>query len=196
METFGYIRVSTTDQNIDRQLNALREVDIRDENLFIDYWSGKDFARPAYQAMLEKLQKGDTLVILSLDRLGRNYRDMLSEWRYLQNEKGINIQVLDMPVLNTSEKHSLTDELISDIILQLQSYVAETERAFILARQEAGIAAAKARGVVFGRPRLEVPELFYQLKEKWERSEISTREAAQLLNISHVTFLRWMRRED
>ncbi len=194
METFGYIRVSTTDQNIDRQVIALREAGVRDDQMYIDHWSGKDFARPAYREMVAKFQPGDLLVVLSVDRLGRNYREMLSEWHRLVHERGINIQVLDMPALATKNKDSLTEELIADIMLQLQSYVAETERHFILARQSEGIAAARTRGVVFGRPCFTVPAIFFQLKTRWEKKEVSSRAAAEILNISHVTFLRWVKK--
>ncbi len=194
MKTFGYIRVSTTEQNIDRQVIALREAGVADDMMYIDHWSGKDFDRPEYQRMLKALEPGDLLIILSIDRMGRKYREVLAEWRWLIEEAKIEIKVLDMPFLDTRQSQDLASNLISDIMLQLQSYVAETERNYLLERQKQGIAAAKANGVKFGRPAKEIPEEFYDLKEQWEQKLISAREAAVQLNITHVTFLRWVRK--
>lgn len=190
---YGYIRVSTREQNEDRQRFALREWGIGDGQLYMDKQSGKDFQRPQYRRLLRKLKNGDTLVIKSIDRLGRNYEEILEQWRVITKEKQAAIVVLDMPLLDTRQNRDLTGTLIADIVLQLLSYVAQTEREFIHQRQAEGIAAAKARGVRFGRPPKLRPREFAAIKTQWERGDISARAAGQMLGTSHHTFLRWIR---
>ena len=189
---YGYARVSTKEQNELRQLIALREFGLTDRAIFVDKQSGKDFDRRSYQRLLRKLKDGDTLVIKSIDRLGRNYEEILEQWRIITKEKSAAIVVLDMPLLDTRRNRDLTGTLIADIVLQLLSYVAQTERENIHQRQKEGIAAAKLRGVKFGRPRKDVPERFWQLKEDWEDQKITSREAARQLSIAQDTFLRWV----
>ena len=188
---YGYIRVSTREQNEDRQILALKELSIPEKNLFIDKQSGKDFERPQYRKMVRKLKKDDLLYIKSIDRLGRNYSEILEQWRILTKEKGIDIVVLDMPLLDTRKNRDLTGTLIADIVLQLLSYVAQTEREFIHQRQAEGIAVAKAQGVRFGRPPLAQPKEFPAVHQAWLKKEISAREAARRLSVTHKTFLRW-----
>ena len=190
-ETYGYIRVSSTDQNESRQRIALERQAIPSDRIFMDKLSGKDFQRPQYQAMLKKLRAGDLLCITSIDRLGRNYEEILEQWRIITKEKGAAIVVLDMPLLDTRRNRDLTGTLIADIVLQLLSYVAQTEREFIHQRQAEGIAAAKARGVKFGRPRKVLPEGFGEVKARWERGELSARAAGKLLGVTHRSFLLW-----
>ena len=191
MKKYGYIRVSAKDQNPDRQLIALRECNIKDRDIFLDRMSGKDFERPQYTKMLKRLKSGDLLVVKSIDRLGRNYGEILEQWRKITKEIGADIQVLDMPLLNTdSAQENLTGVFISDLVLQILAYVAETERSFIKQRQAEGIAAAKARGVKFGCEKNELPEQFDKYFQMWLNGEISTRKAAAELHISHSTFYR------
>ena len=189
---YGYMRVSTREQNEARQRLALIEFGIQEENIVLDKQSGKDFDRPGLSLLVDKLQLGDVLVIKSIDRLGRNYEEILNLWRYLTRERGVAIVVLDMPLLDTRGDHDLTGVLIADIVLQLLSYVAETERQFIHQRQAEGISAAKKRGVKFGRKPKEKPPQFDILKQQWEDGQISARKAANRLKISHSTFLRWV----
>ena len=189
---YGYIRVSTKEQNELRQVLALREAGIADRNIFLDKQSGKDFERPQYRKMVRKLKKDDLLYIKSIDRLGRNYDEILEQWRIITKEKGAAIVVLDMPLLDTQKNKDLTGTLIADIVLQLLSYVAQTEREFIRQRQAEGIAAAKLQGVRFGRKPREKPPEYGSLKELWARGEISAREAARRLGITHRTFLSWV----
>ena len=191
-KVYGYIRVSSADQNEDRQLIALRGCQIPERNLYIDKQSGKDFERPQYQSMVRRLRRDDLLYIKSIDRLGRNYGEIQDQWRILTKEKGVDIVVLDMPLLDTRQGRDLTGVLIADIVLQLLSYVAQTEREFIRQRQAEGIAAAKANGVQFGRPPKERPEIFETLQEAWQRKELSARSAAKQLGIDHKTFLLWV----
>lgn len=193
MRTFGYVRVSTPEQCIDRQTDALKAEGVSEADIFVDRWSGKDFNRPAYQKMLKLMRPGDLLIVLSIDRLGRNYHEILQEWRKLREVIGVDIKILDMPVLNTKQDNDLISDLISDIVLQLLSYVAQTEREFILQRQKEGIAAAKRRGVRFGRPYLPVPVEFEGLRQQWRNNKISAREAGSILHVSHTTFLRWVK---
>ena len=188
---YGYIRVSSKEQNEDRQYIAMREFGIQNENIILDKQSGKNFERPGYIQLISKLEPGDTLVIKSIDRLGRNYDEILEQWRYLTKERQVSIVVLDMPLLDTRRGRDLTGVLIADIVLQLLSYVAETERTFIHQRQAEGIAAAKARGVRFGREPKERTAEFYELKAAWERGEVSARAASQKLGIAHGTFKLW-----
>lgn len=165
---YGYIRVSSREQNEDRQILALKELSIPEKNLFIDKQSGKDFERPQYRKMVRKLKKDDLLYIKSVDRLGRNYSEILEQWRILNKEKGIDIVVLDMPLLDTRRGKDLMGTFLSDIVLQVLSFVAENERTNIRQRQAEGIAAAKARGVRFGRPPKPLPENFHHLYQQWK----------------------------
>ena len=192
MTTFAYVRVSTKEQNEDRQIIAVREAGVDDKNIFIDKQSGKDFNRPAYKRLIKKLKPSDTLVIKSIDRLGRNYSDIIEQWRLITKDKRVIVKVLDMPILSQVD-NDLTGTLIADIVLQLLSYVAQTERDFIRQRQAEGIAAAMARGVHFGRSPKERPALFTTLREEWLTGNISARSAAKQLKIAHSTFLRWAR---
>ena len=192
--TYGYVRVSSKDQNEDRQLIAMRGFGVSDNNIYIDdKQSGKDFNRPAYKRLMRKLKPDDTLVIKSIDRLGRDYVEILEQWKIISEHKKSAIVVLDMPLLDTRNDKDLVGKLISDIVLQLLSYVAQTEREFIRQRQAEGIAAAQARGVKFGRPPLTRPETLDHYRERWKKGNISAREAARQLHITHSTFLRWIR---
>lgn len=193
---YGYVRVSTREQNEQRQLIALREFGVEEKRIFMDKQSGKDFDRPQYKRMVRKLKNGDTLVIKSIDRLGRNYDEILEQWRIITKEKQAAIVVLDMPLLDTRQNRDLTGTLIADIVLQLLSYVAQTEREFIRQRQAEGIAAAKEQGVKFGRRPMERPAQYEALREQWSRNEISARAAAKQMGITHRTFLRWVNEEN
>ena len=193
---YGYARVSTREQNEERQLIALREFGLNDGQIILDKQSGKDFDRRGYRRLLRKLKDGDTFVIKSIDRLGRNYEEILEQWRVITKEKKAAIVVLDMPLLDTRKSRDLTGTLIADIVLQLLSYVAQTEREFIRQRQAEGIAAAKAQGVKFGRPRKALPEGFSEVKARWERGELSSRAAGRLLGISHRSFLLWVQDDE
>ena len=195
-QIYGYIRVSSRDQNEERQVIAMREFGIAEKNLVIDKQSGKDFVRPGYRRLLRKLKPNDTLVIKSIDRLGRNYDEVLEQWRLLTKEKQVDIVVLDMPPLDTRKGRDLIGTLISDIVLQLLSYVAQTEREFIHQRQAEGIAAAKARGVKFGRKPKERPAEYEHLRDEWRAGRISARAAAQKLGITHRTFIKWVEQEN
>ena len=191
MNTYGYIRVSTKEQNEDRQVIAMLEFGIDEAHIIMDKQSGKDFERPGYRRLVRKLKAGDTLVIKSIDRLGRNYEEILEQWRLLTKEKQIDIVVLDMPLLDTRQGRDLTGVLIADIVLQLLSYVAQTEREFNHQRQAEGIAAAKARGVHFGRKSMERGGNYEVVLAKWKQGDISCRAAGKLLGVSHETFRRW-----
>lgn len=193
---YGYVRVSTREQNEQRQIIALREFGIADKRIFMDKQSGKDFERTNYKRMLRKVKSGDTIVIKSIDRLGRNYDEILEQWRIITKEKQVAIVVLDMPLLDTRQNRDLTGTLIADIVLQLLSYVAQTEREFIRQRQAEGIAAAKERGVKFGRKPMDRPERFGLLKTQFANKEVSARTAAKQLGITHSTFLRWVNEEN
>lgn len=188
---YGYARVSTREQNEQRQLIALRDFGIADKRIYMDKQSGKDFERINYKRMIRKIKSGDTIVIKSIDRLGRNYDEILEQWRIITKEKQVAIVVLDMPLLDTRQNRDLTGTLIADIVLQLLSYVAQTEREFIRQRQAEGIAVAKEQGVKFGRKPIARPENFEYLKIQWANKEISARSAAKQLGITHSTFLRW-----
>ena len=191
MKKYGYIRVSAKDQNPERQLIALKECNISEKYIFLDRMSGKDFERPEYMRLLRCLKKGDLLVVKSIDRLGRNYSEILEQWRKITKEIGADIQVLDMPLLDTdSKQENLTGIFISDLVLQILAYVAETERSFIKQRQAEGIAAAKIRGVKLGRCKSELPDGFEQYFQMWRDGRISTRKAAEELQMSHSTFYR------
>lgn len=196
MSMYGYVRVSTKEQNEARQLVAMREYGIEERYIVIDKQSGKDFERPGYKRFMKKMRPTDTLVIKSIDRLGRDYADILLQWRILTKEKGVDVVVLDMPLLDTRIGRDLTGTLIADIVLQLLSYVAQTEREFIRQRQSEGIAAAKARGVRFGRHVLEKPLAWETVHKAWLHGEISGRAAAQRLGVSHTTFQKWVKMHD
>ncbi len=193
---YGYVRVSTKEQNEARQMIAMQEFGVAADHIFVDRKSGIDFNRPQYRKLLRKLKKGDTLVIKSIDRLGRNYDEIIEQWRTITKEKRAAIVVLDMPLLDTRQGRDLTGTLIADIVLQLLSYVAQTEREFIHRRQSEGIAAAKARGVRFGPAPMRRPDGFDMYAEMWTRGEISAREAAKQLHVCHKTFLKWARMEN
>ena len=188
MNIYGYVRVSTREQNEDRQLIALREVGVDDRNIFLDKQSGKDFERPQYKKLLRKLKKDDLLYIKSIDRLGRNYEEILQQWRLLTKDKGIDIVVLDMPLLDTRRGKDLMGTFLSDIVLQVLSFVAENERTNIRQRQAEGIAAAKAKGVKFGRPPKPLPEGFHDAYQRWKQGEITGTAAAKECGMPLATF--------
>lgn len=189
-KVYGYVRVSTKEQNESRQLIAMGRVQIPRRNIFIDKQSGKDFKRPMYQAMLRKLKPDDVLYIKSIDRLGRDYEEVLEQWRVLTKEKKVDIVVIDMPILDTRKGKDLLGTLIADLVLALLSYVSENERSNIRSRQKEGIEAAKLRGVQFGRPEKPLPDNFGQICGKWIEKEISASEAASLCNLPRATFYR------
>lgn len=193
---YGYARVSTREQNEQRQMIALKDFGVSEKRIYIDKQSGKDFERTNYKRMIRKIKSGDTIVIKSIDRLGRNYDEILEQWRIITKEKQVAIVVLDMPLLDTRQNRDLTGTLIADIVLQLLSYVAQTEREFIGQRQAEGIAAAKEQGIMFGRKPMERPVNFEYLKEQWTNNEVSARSAAKQLGITHSTFLRWVNEEN
>lgn len=196
MNQFGYLRVSTKDQNEDRQLIALEPFHIPLKNIYMDKMSGKNFNRPAYHRMLKRMKKGDLLVIKSIDRLGRNYEEIIEQWRIITKEKFVDIIVLDMPLLDTRNRgRDLTGTFIADLVLQILSYVAQTERENTRQRQAEGIEAAKKKGIRFGRPKKEIPEAFYQVRKLWEEKKINSRSAAAQLGVSQDTFLRWARQK-
>lgn len=185
---YGYVRVSTKEQNEDRQMIALREIGVPEENIYLDKQSGKDFERPQYKRLIRKMKKDELLYIKSIDRLGRNYEEILEQWRVLTKEKGIDIVVLDMPLLDTRRGKDLVGTFLSDIVLQVLSFVAENERTNIRQRQAEGIAAAKARGVKFGRPAKPLPPCFSQVYQMWTRGEITGSEAARVCGMPLATF--------
>ncbi|MBM6885303.1 recombinase family protein [Pseudoflavonifractor phocaeensis] len=188
MTTYGYIRVSSKDQNEDRQRIALREAGVAEKHLYLDKQSGKDFERPQYKNLIHRLKKDDLLYIKSIDRLGRNYEEILEQWRLITKEKGADIAVLDMPVLDTRRGKDLMGTFLSDIVLQILSFVAESERDNIRQRQAEGIAAAKARGVRFGRPPPPLPDNFQQVYRAWRSKKLTLRQAAQLCEMPKDTF--------
>lgn len=190
MNTYGYARVSSTDQNEDRQLIALHQAGVDDKFIYIDKQSGKDFNRPQYQKLLRKLKAGDLLYIKSIDRLGRNYEEIQVQWRILIKEKGVDICVIDMPLLDTRRGKDLVGTFLSDIVLQVLSFVAENERNNIRQRQAEGIAAARARGVHLGRPVKEAPADFDRIVKAWEKKEITMAEAMKMTGMSETTFYR------
>ena len=189
---YGYARVSTKDQNELRQIIALKNFGVCEKNIYTDKQSGKDVERENYKKLIKLLKKDDVFVVKSIDRLGRNYDEILEQWYFLTKEKDVAIVVLDMPLLDTRRNKDLIGTLIADIVLQLLSYVAQTEREFIHQRQAEGIACAKAHGVRFGRPPKERTKEFYELKIQWKNKKISARKAAEKLGISHKTFLSWV----
>ena len=188
MTIYGYVRVSTREQNEDRQLIALREVGVEERNIFLDKQSGKDFDRPQYKKLLRKLKKDDLLYIKSIDRLGRNYEEILQQWRLLTKDKGIDIVVLDMPLLDTRRGKDLMGTFLSDIVLRVLSFVAENERTNIRSRQREGIKAAREKGVKFGRPPMPMPENFMEIYQKWKDGEITPGEAAERCGCCKSTF--------
>ncbi len=188
MNIYGYIRVSSRDQNEDRQMIALQELHIPEKQIYTDKQSGKDFNRPQYKKLVRKLKKDDLLYIKSIDRLGRNYEEILQQWRILTKEKGIDIVVLDMPLLDTRRGKDLMGTFLSDIVLQVLSFVAENERTNIRQRQAEGIAAAKAKGVKFGRPPAPLPVNFYQVHQAWRSGKLTCQQAAQACNMPLSTF--------
>ena len=190
-KTYGYVRVSSRDQNIDRQIVAMEKIPIRKEDIYIDRQSGKDFDRPSYRRLLNLLKPGDTLFVKSIDRLGRNYDEIIEQWRTLTKAKDVDIVVIDFPLLDTrNHVNGLTGKFISDLVLQIMSYVAQIERENIRQRQAEGIAVAKLKGVAFGRPRKEIPEEFPDVARLWENNQISMREAARRLGTSHSMFAK------
>jgi len=188
ISTYGYIRVSTREQNEDRQLIALREMSVPEGNIFMDKQSGKDFDRPQYKRLARKLKKDDLLYVKSIDRLGRNYGEILEQWRVLTKEKGVDIVVLDMPLLDTRRGKDLMGTFLSDIVLQVLSFVAENERAAIRRRQAEGIAAAKARGVRFGRRPRPLPENYHSAYQRWKAGTITGTAAAKECGMPLSTF--------
>lgn len=187
---YGYVRVSTREQKEDRQLIAMEEYGVSRENIYLDKQSGKDFNRTNYIKLVKKLKKGDVLVVKSIDRLGRNYNEIIEQWRQITKVKNADIVVIDMPILDTTQNKDLLGTLISDLVLQLLSYVAENERKNIKQRQAEGIAAAKLRGVKFGRPKKYKPEDYMELYERFERGEITQKQAMKIMGGCQTTYYR------
>ncbi|RVU55785.1 recombinase family protein [Anaerosphaera multitolerans] len=193
---YGYVRVSTKEQNIDRQLTAILNKGIEMNKIYIDKASGKDFNRTKYKKLMKKLKEGDELYIKSIDRLGRNYDEIIKEWNTITKEKNADIVVLDFPLLDTRTKvNDLTGKFISDLVLQILSYVAQVERENTHQRQMEGIKEAKKRGVKFGRSKIEIPKEFYNLAEKYIKNQTSLRKASKELGVSHTTFSKWLKEE-
>ena len=190
MKVFGYCRVSTIDQNEDRQLAALAALDVPSDQIFVDKMSGKNFDRPAYKILVKKMKSGDLLYILSIDRLGRNYQEIQNQWRILTKEKGVDIAVIDMPLLDTRNGKDLVGTFLADIVLQILSFVAQNEHENIRKRQAAGIAAAKAKGIHLGRPIKKAPDNFGVLVKKWEKNQISLEQVLKECDMSRATFYR------
>lgn len=187
---YGYIRVSATDQNLDRQLIALKNAGVETKRIFVDKLSGKDFNRPNYKRLIKRLKRGDLLYIVSIDRLGRNYTEIQKQWRMLIHDKQVDICVLDMPLLDTRNKKDLMGTFVAELVLQILSFVAENERANIRKRQAEGIAAAKVRGVQFGRPKIVLPDDFVDIVYTWKRRELMLDDILQRYHISRTTFYR------
>lgn len=190
---YGYVRISATDQNEDRQMEAMRKKGVEENHIYVDKQSGRDFNRPGYLELLGCLKEGDLLYVLSIDRLGRNYKEVQEQWRTLTKEMGVDICVIEMPLLDTRNGKDLMGTFIADLVLQILSFVAESERDNIRKRQEQGIAVAKAKGVRFGRPRVQVPREFPEIVDEWERKEISFREALKRCGMSQATFYRTLK---
>lgn len=190
---YGYVRVSSIDQNEDRQILAMKEKDVPQANIYTDKQSGKDFNRPQYNKLIENIKKGDLLYILSIDRLGRNYEEIQKQWRILTKEIGIDICVIDMPLLDTRNGKDLMGTFIADLVLQILSFVAESERRNIRKRQQQGIIAAKEKGVKFRRPEVVLPDNFHRVIKEWEHKRITTEEAIKKCNTSRSTFYRRVR---
>lgn len=193
MSEYGYVRVSTVDQNEERQMVAMRRLGIHERQIYKDKQSGKDFNRPMYRKLVRKLKKGDVLHIPSIDRLGRNYEDIQNQWRYLTREKEVDISVIDMPLLDTRRGKDLMGTFLADIVLQVLSFVAQNERENIRRRQAEGIAAAKANGIKFGRPAIATPDNFPEIVRRWESGAIKAREAAVLCGMCESTFYHRLR---
>lgn len=199
VQVYGYVRVSTREQKEDRQMIAMNELGIKKKNIYVDKQSGKDFNRPMYQKLLKKMKENDVLFVKSIDRLGRNYEEVLEQWRILTKEKNVDVVVIDIPILDTRLGKDLLGTLIADLVLAIFSYVSENERSTIKSRQKEGIQAAKQRGVQFGRPKKPIPENFEQIYEAWIKKEITTEEAARRCNFAKATFYNrvkeWERNE-
>lgn len=189
-QIYGYVRVSSKDQNEDRQLIAMEDMDIPKKNIYVDKQSGKDFNRPMYKKLVRKLKENDILYIKSIDRLGRNYEEILEQWRIITKEKKVDIVVIDMPLLDTRREKGLLGTFIADLVLQILSYVSETERVTTKQRQREGIEAAKLKGVRFGRPSKDYPDDWDELVEKYEQGEMTAIEVAEICNITTTTFYR------
>ena len=190
---YAYIRVSSHEQNEERQLIAMRQLHIPEDHIFMDKQSGKDFNRPSYKTLVNTLKEGDLLYILSIDRLGRNYEEIQNQWRILTKEKGVDICVIDMPLLDTRNGKDLMGTFIADLVLQILSFVAQNERENIRKRQAQGIAVAKANGVKFGRPEIPMPDDFSNIVNKWEQGKLSLEEALKESKMSESTFYRRVR---
>ena len=196
MKTYAYVRVSSTEQNEDRQLIALAKLAVPERNIYVDKQSGKDFERPQYRKLVKKLCPGDLLYLKSIDRLGRNYKEVQEQWRVLTKEKGVDICVLDMPLLDTRTAKDLIGTFIADLVLQILSFVAENERENIHQRQAEGIAAAKLRGVRFGRPPRPLPDNFQAVRQAWKQKELTLHQAAQACGMPDTTFYDTVKRQD
>jgi len=197
MSKYAYVRVSSKDQNVARQVSAMQEIGLTKKQMYIDKQSGKDFNRKNYQRLIKKLKKGDELYIKSIDRLGRDYEEIIEQWRFLTHMKEVNIIVLDFPLLDTrNRENGVTGKFIADLVLQILSYAAQIERENIKQRQAEGIRVAKERGIKFGRPRKEKPHNFDTLCQLWKRGEISLREASKRAGVSHHTFTAWAKEKD
>ena len=195
MSNYAYIRVSSREQNVARQVEAMKQQGISKEKMYIDKQSGKNFDRPQYKKLMKKLCENDILYVKSIDRLGRNYDEIIEQWRYLTKKKKIDIVVLDFPLLDTRQQiHGLTGKFIADLVLQIMSYVAQIERENTKQRQREGIQLAKERGVQFGRTEANIPDGFEQMYCLWKKQEISKREASRRLKTSHTMFSRWIER--
>lgn len=190
---YGYVRVSSIEQNEDRQMIALAEAGVPEKNIFMDKQSGKTFDRPQYKKLVRKLKQGDLLYVLSIDRLGRNYEEIQKQWRIITKEKGADICVLDMPLLDTRQGKDLMGTFIADLVLQILSFVAQSERENIRKRQEQGIVAAKAKGVRFGRPGIPIPDNFGKIVSDWEKKNVSFEETLKRCSMSEATFYRKLR---
>lgn len=196
MATYGYARVSTRDQNINRQIDALERFPLDRSSIFVDYYTGADFDRPQYRALMGRVRPGDVLVVKSIDRLGRNYTEILEQWDRLTRSYGVQMVVLDMPLLDTRQTaHDLTGMFIADVVLQLLSYVAQVERENIRQRQAEGIASARARGVRFGRPSKPRPEAYGEIKRMVEERRLTHAQAADRLSVCRTTFEKWLRED-
>ena len=193
MQAYGYARVSTKEQHSDRQIHSLKEAGVSEKNIFTDTMSGKNFERLRYEQLLALLKSGDRLIVKSIDRLGRSYKEIVEQWRIITKDIQADITVLDMPLLDTSIKRDLLGTFISDVVLQILSFVAQNEREVTMLRQSEGIIQAKKRGVKFGRPKLNPPFDFAEIKKDYIEKKLSSRTAAKRLNVSQFTFLRWIR---
>jgi DNA invertase Pin-like site-specific DNA recombinase len=193
MSEYGYVRVSSIDQNEVRQMIRMKEMGLTERQIFRDWQSGKNFSRPGWERMVKLLKKGDLLYVQSIDRLGRNYEEIREQWRYLTHEKEVDIAVLDMPLLDTRRGKDLMGMFLADIVLEILSFVAETERENIRARQAQGIAAARARGQSFGRPKKSIPKNFSRVSDAWQRGELSLEEALARCHMSERTFFRYLK---